>query len=149
MVFIFTFGRAGRRIVCCEHVNELPSIQNWTSCLITKSCSTLCDPWIVAHQVPCPWGFSRQEYWSALPGSFQPRGGTQVSLIACRFFTIWATREALTYNEIVINQSVGINQGCYPFLWQVGVLSLFNQRSKMLVLIFALLLVGLPWRPRQ
>ena len=24
-------------------------------------------PWTVAHQLLCPWGFSRQEYWSALP----------------------------------------------------------------------------------
>ena len=44
----------------------------------------------------CPWGFSRQEYWSGLPfpppGSSQPRDQTQVSCIAGRFFTIWATR---------------------------------------------------------
>ena len=26
-----------------------------------------CDPWAVAHWVFCPWGFSRQEYWSGLP----------------------------------------------------------------------------------
>ena len=30
-------------------------------------------------------------------GSSQPRNGTQVSLIACGFFTIWATREALIH----------------------------------------------------
>ena len=24
-------------------------------------------PWTVACQTPCPWGFSRQEYWSGLP----------------------------------------------------------------------------------
>ena len=46
----------------------------------------------------CPWGFSRQEYWSGLPyphpgKSSQPRDQTQVSLIASRFFTSWATRE--------------------------------------------------------
>ena len=35
--------------------------------------------------------------WAAFPfsrGSSQPRDGTQVSCIAGRFFTIWATREA-------------------------------------------------------
>ena len=35
--------------------------------------------------------------WVATPfsrGSSQPRDGTQVSCIACRFFTVWATREA-------------------------------------------------------
>ena len=25
-------------------------------------------PWIVAHQAPLSMGFSRQEYWSGLPG---------------------------------------------------------------------------------
>ena len=30
------------------------------------SCPTLCDPWTVAHQAPLSFGFSRQEYWSAL-----------------------------------------------------------------------------------
>ena len=43
--------------------------------------------------------FSRQEYWSGLPfpspgGSSWPRDWTQVSCIAGRFFTIWATKEA-------------------------------------------------------
>ena len=48
----------------------------------------------------CPWGFSRQEYWSGLlmpssRGSSQPRDQTQVSPIAGGFFTVGATREAL------------------------------------------------------
>ena len=47
----------------------------------------------------CPWGFSRQEYWSGLrcppPGeSSQPRGQSQVSRIVVGFFTVWVTREA-------------------------------------------------------
>ena len=42
--------------------------------------------------------FSRQEYWGGLPflfskGYSQTRDWTQVSWIACRLFTIWATRE--------------------------------------------------------
>ena len=24
-------------------------------------------PWTIAHRLLCPWGFSRQEYWSGLP----------------------------------------------------------------------------------
>ena len=31
---------------------------------VAQSCSTLCDPWTVAHQAPPSMGFSRQEYWS-------------------------------------------------------------------------------------
>ena len=40
--------------------------------------------------------------WVAIPfsrGSSQPRGQIQVSCIAGRFFTVWATREALWLNE--------------------------------------------------
>ena len=56
-------------------------------------------PWTLAHQAPLSMGFSGQEHWSglAMPSSrrsSQPRDQTQVSHIAGRFFTIWATREA-------------------------------------------------------
>ena len=37
-------------------------------CLVTQSCPTLCDPIDGSPSgVLCPWGFSRQEYWSGLP----------------------------------------------------------------------------------
>ena len=32
--------------------------------VLVQSCTTLCDPWTVAHQAPLSMGFSRQEYWS-------------------------------------------------------------------------------------
>ena len=47
----------------------------------------------------CPWGFSRQEYWSGLPCP-PPGDPIQVSCTADRFFTIWATREAHEYWSI-------------------------------------------------
>ena len=55
--------------------------------------------WTVAHKAPRPMGFSRQGYWGGLPfpfsrGSSPPRDQAQVSHIAGRRFTIWATREA-------------------------------------------------------
>ena len=58
----------------------------------------------VAHQAPASVTLSmrilqaRILEWVALPfsrGSSQPRDQTQVSCIAGRFFTVWATREAL------------------------------------------------------
>ena len=57
-------------------------------------------PWTVVHQAPLSMEFSRQEYWSGLPfpspGESSPPGDwSQVSCNADRFFTIWATREAL------------------------------------------------------
>ena len=38
-------------------------------CLVAQSFLTLCTPWTVAHQPPLSMGFSRQKYWSGLPGS--------------------------------------------------------------------------------
>ena len=35
--------------------------------LVAKLCPTLVTPWTVSCQAPLSMGFSRQEYWSALP----------------------------------------------------------------------------------
>ena len=56
-------------------------------------------PWTVACQAPLSMWIlqARILEWVAMPssrGSSQPRDRTQVSLIAGRFFTTWATREA-------------------------------------------------------
>ena len=40
--------------------------------LIAQSCTTLCDPMDQPTRLCCPWGFSRQKYWSGLP--FSPPG---------------------------------------------------------------------------
>jgi len=68
-------------------------------CLVAQSCLTFCDPFDCS-----PPGSSVHEIlqarileWVAMSssrGSSQPRDQTQVSHIAGRFFTIWATREA-------------------------------------------------------
>ena len=55
-------------------------------------------PWTVAYQAPSPTEFSRLEYLERIAISFSrgsswPRDQTQVSHIAGRCFTIWATRE--------------------------------------------------------
>ena len=52
--------------------------------------------WTVAHQASLSMGFSREEHWSGLPSS-PPRDRTWVSCFAGRFFTVWATREALVW----------------------------------------------------
>ena len=54
--------------------------------------------WTVACQAPQSLGFSRQEYWSChalFQVIFPTQGWTHISCIAGRFFTDWATREAL------------------------------------------------------
>ena len=68
-------------------------------CCVAQSSSTLCDPMDCSPQPPLSMGVlqARIVEWVAMPssrGSSQPRDWTQVSHIAGRFFTIWATREA-------------------------------------------------------
>ena len=63
---------------------------------LTQSCPTLCDP--------MDYGIlqARILEWVAFPfsrGSSQPRDQTQVSRIAGRFFTSWATREGPQQNS--------------------------------------------------
>ena len=65
------------------------------NCSVTSESAT---PWTVARQAPLSKGLSRQKYWqvaiSFSTGSSWPRDQTQVSCIAGRCFTVWATREA-------------------------------------------------------
>ena len=75
------------------------------SCLVTKSCSSLCDPLPVAHQAPLSMGFPRQESWSGVPfpspedlpdPGIKPVSPTLqvVTCIASEFFPSWAFGEA-------------------------------------------------------
>ena len=64
---------------------------------VTQLCLTLCDP---MDYTVCFILHARILEWVAFPfsrRSSQPMDGTQVSHIAGRFFTIWATREAQEY----------------------------------------------------
>ena len=71
-------------------------------CLVAQFCQTLCDPMHCSLPGSSVQGILRARIleWVAIPffrGSFQPRDWTWVSYIAGRFFTNWATREALTW----------------------------------------------------
>ena len=66
--------------------------------LVTQSCPTLCES--VARQAPLSMWIlqGRIPEWVALPssrGSSQPRDGTQISYVFCRFFATSAIWEAL------------------------------------------------------
>ena len=68
-------------------------------CLVIQLCPTLRDPTDCSPAGSSVHGTlqARIQEWVAIPsdrGSAQPRDQTQVSLIAGRFFTVWATREA-------------------------------------------------------
>ena len=68
---------------------------------------SLWPPWTVACQTSLSVGFSRQEYWIGLPfrGSSQPRDWTQVSCIARRLITTWATREASMPSKVFVKSN--------------------------------------------
>ena len=68
--------------------------------LVAHLCPTLCDPIDCSLPGSSVHGFlqARILEWVAIPfsrGSTWPRDWTWVSCIAGRFFTVWATREAL------------------------------------------------------
>ena len=77
-----------------------PLFQTWKwKVLIAQLCQIICDPMDCSPPGSLVHGIlqARILEWIALPfskGSFWPRDQTQVSCIAGRFFTVWATREA-------------------------------------------------------
>ena len=96
-------------------------------CLVAQSCLTLCNP--VDYSLPGPLSVgifqARTLEWVAYPSSrrsSQPRDQTQVSYIAGRFFTSWATREAqrrLLCPQGFSRQDTGVgyhalHQGIFP-----------------------------------
>ena len=48
--------------------HTLPYMWNDLWCLVSQSCPTLRPHGLQPARLLCPWGFSRQEYWSGLPG---------------------------------------------------------------------------------
>ena len=76
---------------------------HWTSLLsVTQSCLTLCDSMDNSPPGSSVHGIlqARILEWVAIPscrGPSWPKGWTQFSCTAGRFFSIWATREALCY----------------------------------------------------
>ena len=99
-------------------VRKLHNKENPTNCQnmeseseVAQSCLTLCDPMDYSLS-----GFSidgifqaRVLEWIAISfsrGSSWPRNRTQVSCIAGRHFTVWATREAIEYGKATPNTAI-------------------------------------------
>ena len=93
-------GRAGCVTRRDFRVNGLLQLPDLLLCVLSHSVmSNSATPWTVACQASVSMGMlqARTQEWVAMPssrGSSQPRDQTQVSRIAGRFFTIWASREA-------------------------------------------------------
>ena len=81
--------------------------------LLAQSCPTLCDSIDCSSPGPSVYAILHERIleWVAIPfskGSSPSRDQTQVFYIAGRFFTIWATREALYINKRTYNTFVHI-----------------------------------------
>ena len=95
-----------------NHWDLIPDDLRWTWCNNNRNkwkllslCLTLCDPMDCSLPGSSVHGIlqARILEWVAISlsrGSSQPRDWTQISHTAGRFFTIWATREALVHNKV-------------------------------------------------
>ena len=77
-------------------------VAKWSE--VAQSCPTLCDPMDCSLSGSSVYGIfqARVLEWIAISfsrGSSRPRNWTQVSCIAGRRFTVWATREAQVARE--------------------------------------------------
>ena len=84
---ITLFNSAARNLSPLIHLFH--PINPCAMCLVTQPCLTLCNPMDCYPPGFSVCGFSRQEYWVAMPssrGSSQPRDRTQVSCIIGRSF---------------------------------------------------------------
>ena len=65
---------------------------------VTKPCSILVTPWILAHEAPMSVGLPRQEYWVGchflIQGIFLTQGSTLHFLFGRRILYHWASWEA-------------------------------------------------------
>ena len=107
-----------RRFSCHRTV-----LEKW-KVLVTQSCPTLCDPMDCSRPLTLSMEFSRQEYWSGLPFPSPGNLPDQVSHIAGRYFTVWATREAhrpiLGEEEIIFLFNPPIRNLDFAFLFMIG-----------------------------
>ena len=100
-----SLGQFGNRTISVCWVNTMSSVYKansvmktqWLACSAVKWKSLGCVRLFATAWTIQSMEFSRPEYWrgyrSLLQGSSQPREQTQVSHIAGKFFTSWATRE--------------------------------------------------------
>ena len=87
-----------------------------TSVLVAQSYLPICDPMDCSPPGSSVHGMlqARIQEWVAIPfsrGSSQPRDRSKVSCTADRFFTVWATREALKEHEWITKSG----NTCLPF----------------------------------
>ena len=92
---------------------SVQDLQPWcvSVCKFLQSCLILCDPMEFSPPASSVHGISQARLlqWVAMlssRGSSQPKDQTQVSGIAGKSFTVWATREALCNSLLIPNKFI-------------------------------------------
>ena len=98
-------GIKAEKSSCHYYTLSVPTLLNLVCVLIAKLCPTLCDPMDCKPPSSSACGIlqARILEWVTVPfsrGSSQPRDRIWVSGIAGRFFTNWATKEALNVKRV-------------------------------------------------
>ena len=97
------------------------------ACYVASVMSDSVTLWTVAHQAPLSMGFSRQEYWSALPCPYpgiECNPGIESSSLIVNQFSVLQLKNLCTipfYYFPIANYFLFIKQG----LWNMGKLILY------------------------
>ena len=118
--------------------------------LVAQSCPTLCNPMHYSLPGSCVHGISQTRIleWVAISfsrGSSQPRDQTQVSCIAGRFFTIWATREVSPRSEISHTDLIKYSQNEVISKAKDYISLIMKQKLELISLTFTQILGGSGW----
>ena len=108
--------------------------------LVVQSCLTLCDPRLWPARLLCPWGFSKEEYWSGLP--YPPPGDLPNSGIQPRSPTLKADsllseppgkpKNTRVSSLSLLQENLpnpGFKQG-FPLLWVDSLTAELPEKSK-------------------
>ena len=113
--------------LCSSKSQSFPKRWKWKKVKSLSRVWLFATPWTVAYQLLRPWDFPGKSTGVGshflLQGSSRPRNWTQVSFIAGRRFTLWATREAYTFKCIyhsLLNHS---------YVWALRMLLVFFNYS--------------------
>ena len=114
----------------------------WKCELVAQLCPTVCDLMDCGLPGSSIHGISQARIleWVAIPfsrGSSWPRDRTQVSCIAGRFFTSWATREAILPVHHWLHLGTLSDQGLFSFVF-LSIISLCMEMNKLVLLLFCL-----------
>ena len=109
-----------------QKLNSLVSMGGWfhDPLSVVFSCSAVSDSLrphgLYPTRLLCPWGFSRQEYWSGSPFPSardlpDPETEPRSPSLAVRFFTFWATREVPVQGKCFIKKCLHMANPPFTF----------------------------------